>query len=61
MTGRRFVRIVPGALAMAGILVLDGCAPVAPMRDTPSLGVVDTALANGAPEFALRIAQNMIA
>jgi Flp pilus assembly protein TadD len=48
-------------VALAGILVLDGCAPAAPMRDTPSLGVVDTALANGAPEFALRIAQNMIA
>lgn len=52
-------RVVAGLLC--GCLLSGGCADRAGLRDTPSLGVADTALDSGDPEFALRIAQRMIA
>lgn len=53
--------LLHAVVILVACLELQACVPAQPMRDTPSLGVVDSALANGAPDFALRIAQNMIA
>ncbi|MBE7210174.1 MAG: tetratricopeptide repeat protein [Gluconacetobacter diazotrophicus] len=54
--------ILAPMLALGASLALGACADrTGGLRDTPSLGVADSALSNGDPDFALRIAQRMIA